>query len=211
MNEPLTLWSDSRFTSPWVLSVWTALREKGVPFEVETLDLERGEHRSGEYPSRTLTAKVPAIRHGDLWLSESLAILEYLEEVFGPPRHARLFPEDRAGRARDRQIMAWLRSDLLELRRCMPFEGIFEPHEPPPVTPRAREEAEKLLRAAATRLPPERALRPTLADFDLAFALRRLVRYGHDLSGFPEVVAGADAIWARPSVRSWVAIDRRGR
>jgi glutathione S-transferase len=57
---------------------------------------------------------------GDLWLSESLAILEYLEEKY--PGSGYVLPVIPEERAKDRAILLWLRTDLFELRRCMPFE-----------------------------------------------------------------------------------------
>lgn len=200
--QPIVLHGDARWCSPWVLTVWTALKEKGIPFEVRLLDLAAREHLEGDYPRLTLTAKVPALSHGDVWIAESLAILEYLEEVFGPPAHPRLLPESAADRARDRQILSWLRSDLFELRRCMPYEGIFLPLPRPDVTPKAREEAESLLRVVASRIRASRTA-PTLADYELAFTMRRLVHYGYDLSHQQEAVAFSEAIWNRSSVQSW--------
>ena len=77
----IILWADARWCSPWVLSAWVALTEKGVPFQVQELDLEGGQHKKGDYPRQTVTGKVPAITHGDHWIAESLAIVEYLEEI----------------------------------------------------------------------------------------------------------------------------------
>ncbi|HUB07363.1 MAG TPA: glutathione transferase [Myxococcales bacterium] len=210
IGEPL-LYCDARFTSPWVLVVWTALKEKGVPFRPVLLDLAAGEHRTPEYRSRTFTGKVPALRHRDVWISESLAILEYLEETFAPPAHPRLMPAHAAARARDRQIMSWIRSDLFELRRCLPFEGLFLPlgafHQGPlpGPTPKALEEAAAVCDAAAGRSSGEG---PTLADFELCFMFRRLVQYGVGLAGRGDLVRWSDGLWNRPSVQSWVTHAR---
>jgi glutathione S-transferase len=206
VDEPL-LYCDARFTSPWVLTVWMALKEKGVEFRPVPLDLQRGEHRTGDFRSRTLTGKVPSLHHRDLWISESLAILEYLEETFGPPQHARLMPARPASRARDRQILSWLRSDLFELRRCLPYEGIFYPMSAPEPTAKAREEIAALVEMASTRLQSA-AEPPTLADYELAFTLRRLIHYKVGLEGRPDLVRWSDALWNRPSVQSWVKHDR---
>lgn len=207
--DEITLFADARHCSPWVLTVWTALKEKNIPFNVETFNLERGEHKTAEFASRTHTAKVPTLRRGDLWIAESLAILEYLDEAFAPPQHRAILPADLAARARDRQILSWLRTDLLELRRCMPYEGLFVPMETPAITPRAREEAAKLLTIAAARLRTGQAQTPTWADYELAFTLRRLIHYRHYLAAHDDVVAFSDRIWQRPSVQSWVTQDRK--
>jgi glutathione S-transferase len=206
VDEPL-LYCDAYFSSPWVLTVWTTLKEKGVPFRPVLLDLPRGEHRRPDYLSRTLTGKVPALRHGEVWISESLAILEYIEETFAPPEYPRLLPSRPAGRARDRQILSWLRSDLFELRRCLPYEGIFTPMQLPELTAKAREEAAALEAMATTRLAgsPEG---PTLADYELAFTLRRLIHYRVGLEGRDDLVRWSDTLWNRPSVQSWVRHER---
>lgn len=45
MSQPtLTLWSDSDFFSPYVMSVYVALQEKGLPFTLKTVNLDQGEH-----------------------------------------------------------------------------------------------------------------------------------------------------------------------
>jgi glutathione S-transferase len=202
--EAITLYGDSRFCSPWVLSVWTALKEKNVPFRVQTLDLRKGDAKDPRYLRETITGKVPALRVGTEVIAESLAIVEYLE--FAYPDTPRIFASDPLERARDLQLMSWLRTDLFELRRCMPFEGIFQPDlVPPPMSAKAHEEADRLIHVAATRTVPSHAKHPTLADFELGFAVRRLIRFDkRDLANHALAVAFSEAIWHRPSVQSWV-------
>ena len=46
MSQPaITLWSDADYFSPYVMSVYVALAEKGLPFALKTIDLSRGENR----------------------------------------------------------------------------------------------------------------------------------------------------------------------
>jgi glutathione S-transferase len=204
-NTEIIFHGDTRFTSPWTLTVGTALKEKGIPFRVQNLDLQKGEHH-GDYRHDTLAGKVPSLRHGEMWISESLAILEYLEEVFAPPKHAALLPKDAADRALDREILSWLRSDLFELRQCLPYEGLFLPMPAREVTAGARAEAAALVEVASKRAA--KAAAPTLADFELAFTLRRLIHYRLGLEGREDLVRWSDAIWQRPTVQSWVRADR---
>jgi glutathione S-transferase len=202
--EDLELWSNDRFSSPWVLAVWVALKEKGLAFSVKTVSLERGEHRQGDYGRFTLTAKVPALRHGDFWLSESQAIIEYLDEAFGP---ATLLPGDARRRARDRQLMQWIRTDFGALREAMPFQGIFgqTPARTSP-SPEVQAQAARLL-AVGSEFISGRS-NHTAADFDLAFMVRRLIHYGFELAGHPDLVAHCQSIWSRPSVQAFVAVQR---
>lgn len=45
MSKPaITLWSDAHCFSPYVLSAWVALQEKGLSFHIKTIDLDSGEH-----------------------------------------------------------------------------------------------------------------------------------------------------------------------
>ena len=178
------LWADSRLCSPWALSVWVALKEKKVPCELRRLDLKAGEHRTDEYRAHAMNGKIPVFQDGDFWLSESLAILEYLEETFENPR---LLPAEPKARARDREILSFLRSDFFELRRCMPFEGLFWPQPATPITPKAEEEIARLLALVTTRLTSNPSEPPTLADIELAFMLRRILFY--DASRVPPEAA----------------------
>ena len=129
-------------------------------------------------------------------------MLEYLEETFpGRP----FLPSKPAARARDRQIMAFLRSDTLEMRRTMPFECDFGRGHSPGDTDGARADAARVVDLVRTRRNPEQ---PTLADLDLAIAVRRLIHHGYDLSGIPDVVAYSDTIWKRASLQSWGSLER---
>jgi glutathione S-transferase len=83
--NPLTLFVDHQFTSPYAMSVYVTLREKGIPFTTERLDLGAQQHQQTKYRQQSLTARVPTLVHEGFALSESSAISEYLEEVFAPP------------------------------------------------------------------------------------------------------------------------------
>ena len=85
--------------------------------------MHRAETRAPEYARRSLTARVPMLRHGDFYLSESSAIAEYLEEAF--PGAPRLLPANVHQRARARQVMAWVRSDPMPIREERSSETIF--------------------------------------------------------------------------------------
>ena len=75
------LYVDSLFTSPYAMSAFVALTEKGLPFTVKTVDLDGGQQKLGDYAERALTARVPALVRVDFVLTESSAITEYLEEA----------------------------------------------------------------------------------------------------------------------------------
>ena len=209
MPDDLVLYGNDTYTSPYVFSAFVTLREKGVPFRLEVLSLERREHDRPDYQAGSITGRVPALRHGDFWLAESSAIDEYVDEAFGPPRYPRLYPDDLRDRARVRMIQAFVRSDLAALREDRPTSTLFLAEPPGPMTPEGRTAAERLVRIAE-RLLPEGALLLTReftpADADLALMLQRLVANGDPC---PERLAVyARAVFARPSVREWLSRTR---
>ncbi len=115
MQSPnLRLYADAQFASPYAMSVFVALHEKGLPFELVTVDLAEKANLEPEYAASSLTRRVPTLVHDGFALSESSAITEYLDEVFPGTL---LYPKDAAKRARARQIQAWLRSDLMPIRQ----------------------------------------------------------------------------------------------
>src|SRR5207249_4664662 len=124
-DDPLVLHAETLWISPYVFSAWVALREKALPFAVREVSLVDLANRTPAYQDRNLIAKVPALEHGELCIAESSAIAEYLEDVFPPPAYPRLLPADVRERARARQLMAWLRSDLGALRDERPTATMF--------------------------------------------------------------------------------------
>ena len=57
----ITVYAEGEWDSPYVFTVLVALREKGLPYELRVLDLDRGEQRDADYARRSLTARVPCI------------------------------------------------------------------------------------------------------------------------------------------------------
>lgn len=210
MEQPaLRLYVDSRFTSPYAMSVFVALHEKGLPFEITTFDLEANEHRAAAYAGMSLTRRVPTLVHDNFALSESSAITEYLDEIFpGTP----LYPLQPRSKARARQIQAWLRSDLMPIREERSTEVVFYGPAKAPLSAVARESAEKLFSAAEALLTPGSDNlfgQWSIADVDLALMLNRLVLNG---DAVPERLAAyATRQWQRPSVELWVKQQRPSR
>src|SRR5689334_19567243 len=98
--RPLILYSNAMWNSPYVLSAFVALTEKKLPFEVQTVALHEGAQRAPSYVETSFTARVPALVDGAFSLSESSAIVEYLDEKWPAPAHAALLPRELEARAR---------------------------------------------------------------------------------------------------------------
>lgn len=199
------LFGNTSWTSPYVLSSFVALRTKKIPFEVQDVALHTGEHFEAAFATQSLTSRVPVLLEGDFALSESSAIVEYLEDRYPAPEHARLLPVDVRDRARARQVMAWLRSDLMPIRVERSAQYVFYAHgRLPPFAPlsTAGERAAAKLLGAAERLVPagEGSLfgEWCIADTDLAMMLQRLIKTGHDVPA--RIRAYAEREWKRPAV-----------
>lgn len=204
----LTLYGESNFDSPFVFTVFVALLEKRVPFELKVVDLARGEQRSPEFARRSLTARVPTIDDGDFSLSESLAIVEYLEETRPAPA-PRLLPEDLRRRARARQLLGWIRSSLQALKNERPSSSIFFEPVHLPLRDAAKADAERLARIAESLLAEDGEYLFGdfgMADAELAFALMRLVKNGDALPA--RLRSFAERVWRRPSIERFASLAR---
>jgi maleylacetoacetate isomerase len=78
-----------------------ALNLKGIAYESVVVDLVAGEHRSPDNLARNPQGLVPTLEIDGQSLTQSLAILEYLDETAPGPR---LLPEDPLGRHRVRAL-----------------------------------------------------------------------------------------------------------
>ena len=103
--------------SSWSLRPWYYLTQQGMDFETVRISLftETMEQEMSPYFS---DGKVPVLRHGDLEIWDSLAIIEYLAEL-----HPEVpgWPEARRERALARSLCAEMHSSFLGLRSAMPM------------------------------------------------------------------------------------------
>jgi glutathione S-transferase len=209
-QAPFTLYADSIFTSPYAMSVFVSLLEKDLPFEVKTLDLDAGEQQHAAFRQQSLTSRIPTLLVDDFALSESSAITEYLEERFPAPEYAALYPSNLQERAKARQIQAWLRSDLLDLRIERSTMVVFFTPSDQPLSTKGQAAADKLIAAADMLIQDQQANlfgQWCIADTDLALMLNRLIKNGDPV---PEkLVNYANGQWQRPAVQQWLKLGRR--
>jgi glutathione S-transferase len=207
VRSVLTLYVEGYFTNVWDASCLVALTEKKLEFTTARALLRDGQTVPPALRDETGIGRIPALQHGDVWLTESLAIVEYLEETFAPPTFTRLLPARAAARARARQVMAWLRSDMLELRVERPWQlTVYPSYALSPLSAEATRHAGELV-----TLVDFLDRHGDLADWnishaDLAFALMRLSRSGYILTPAAERLLEENL--ARPSVRAYVDLPR---
>ena len=202
----MRLYVDHLYTSPYAMSVFVTLREKGLAFDTVTLDLDAAQQHAADFAQLSLTQRVPTLLEGDFALSESSAITEYLEQAYP---EVPVYPADPKQRARARQVQAWLRSDLLPIRQERSTMVVFYGQKMPALSPVAQVAATKLISAAQALLagnPPYLFGEWSIADVDLAVMLNRLILNGDSVPA--ELVAYAQRQWQRPSVQAWVQQKR---
>ena len=216
MQPEIVLYGNTPATSPYVMSVLVALEEKRLAYRLELLDLARGEQHQADFVAHSITNRVPALLvkdpSGEHWLSESVAIVEYLEERFAPPEHAAIYPRGLEARARVRLVQGLIRSDFLPIREERSTDTIFCGQPIQPLSASAEAARVRLVRIAAALVPPGArfvAGEFSIADVDLATMLQRLVHNGDQIPA--HLADYANAVWQRPSIQRWLGLTRYRR
>jgi len=113
----LTLYVGNKNYSSWSFRPWIAMEAAGVPFKdvVIPFDFTAG---NPEFRKISPTGRVPVLHHGDVRVWESLAIIEYVAELFP---EAGIWPKDRAARAEARAISMEMLSGFRALRGACPM------------------------------------------------------------------------------------------
>ena len=180
-----------------------ALNIAAIRYETRPVDLLTGEHIGAAHLARNPQGFVPVLDIDGLRLTQSLAIVEYLDET----RKLGLLPDDPTGRARVRALAAVLAADTHPV--CNPSVVSFAVNRPETADPDAARIAwmrhfiarglsafEQLLDDPATGMFCHGDA-PTLADLCLVPQLYNARRWGVDLQAFGrvlEVVTTAEAV-----------------
>jgi glutathione S-transferase len=198
----LTLVIGNKRYSSWSLRPWIALKQIGLPFR-EVLVLLRRPETKAEILKHSPSGKIPCLIDGELSVWDSLAILEYLNEL---KPEAQLWPRDRAARAYARSISAEMHSGFTALRQHL---GMDLQREPQPGTwpADASADIERVQAIWAECRTRHGAGGPflfghfTAADAMYAPVVTRFHRHVVRLD--PALAAYRDAVLALPAMQEW--------
>jgi maleylpyruvate isomerase len=181
-----------------------ALNLKGLPYEQRNYDLRIGAHRDAAYASLNPQRLVPALEVDGALLTQSPAILEWLEERHPDPP---LLPRDAAARATVRAMAALIGCDVHPLHNMRVLTALRTDFA-------ADDEAINgwIARWIGDGFAALETLvachggsfaygdTPTLADCYIVPQLYSAERFGVDVSAYPHVVAAANHARALPAV-----------
>lgn len=202
----LTLYVGSKRYSSWSLRPYLALAHTGAAFDCKTILLDQQDTKSN-IAKVNPAGRVPVLHDGELVVWDSLAICEYVSELYPD---AKLWPSDRATRAKARAVSAEMHSGFAALRRDMPMDILSK-------KPGVGHTAEALADAKRVHAIWHEALAASggpflfgafsIADAMFAPVTTRFVTYGVELDG--PCRAYVDAVYALPGMKAWFADAER--
>lgn len=198
----MTLVIGNKNYSSWSLRPWLALRQAGLDFDEIVIPLSETGTRASIL-KHSASGRVPALRHGDLTVWDSLAICEYAAEL---QPEAGLWPDDRAARAVARSVSAEMHAGFTALRQHMPM-NIRSKFPDEGRKPGVKEDIDRitaLWRQCRSRYGADGAFlfgRFGIADAMFAPVVSRFRTYGVALGEVEQ--AYADAVWALETMQEW--------
>jgi maleylacetoacetate isomerase len=185
-----------------------ALNLKGIPFEYISVHLAKGEHKKPEYAALAADGLVPLLDTGTLKLSQSMAIIEYLDETHPAPA---LLPADAQGRHQVRALAQSIACEIHPLNNLRVLKYLTGQLKVDEDTKTkwyqhwVREgllSFEKQLAQVQDKLPTGKYCygdTPTLADCCLIPQIFNGQRFNCDFSGLPRTMAAFDACMQLPA------------
>lgn len=210
MSEMLVLYSYWRSSASY--RVRMALNLKGLDYEIRPVHLVRdgGQQFAPDYTRLNPQQLVPTLVHGETVITQSMAMLEYLEECFGQPA---LLPADAPSRAHVRALANAIACDIHPLNNLRVLKYL--------VTKAGLSDEQKLAwyrhwtengLAAVERMLANNGHTgrychgdsPTIADCCLLPQVYNARRFDCDLSGLDRIVRISDNLSSLPAIEQAV-------
>lgn len=189
------------FRSSACYRVRIALNLKGIAYEAVPTNLAEGAQKDPGYVAKNPQGFVPMLEVGELRLTQSLAIIDYLDAAYPEPP---LVPKDPAQRAQELAMALTIACDIHPLNnlRILRYlkDGLDVPE--PQRDDWYRhwvEEGFGALEARARPAPYLSGAAPGLADICLVPQMANARRFKVDLSPYPQLVAADAAAAAHPA------------
>ena len=202
-----TIYIGNKNYSSWSLRGWLVLKATGADFDEVVIALDEANTRT-EILRHSPSGRVPALRHGELIIWDSLAIGEYLAELFP---EAQLWPKAATARAVARAVSAEMHSGFAALRGHLPmnFRSSFPNRA---VTPEAQADINRitaLWRDCRKRFGTGgEFLFGAFTNADAMFApvVSRFRTYKVEIDA--EAQQYCEAVWALPAMQEWATAAR---
>ncbi len=203
MSSELLLYVYDYNYSSWSMRAGLALRQTGAAYrEIEVRAEPEGVAKLKQLSPNGL---FPLLKHGSEWIWDSLAISEYLAELYP---HAGLWPGDVSARLHARSMVAEMHSGFSTLRSALPMN--IRKHHPGFLKVAAvRQDIARITAMWQACLDRFGGNGPflfgsfTLADASFAPVVMRFTTYDVELP--PPLAAYAQAVREQPYVKDWVA------
>jgi len=202
-----TLYIGNKNYSSWSLRPWLALKHTGAAFDEVVIPLDEPTTKA-TILRHSPSGRVPALLHGELTVWDSLAICEYLAEIFP---ETKLWPEAKDARAVARAASSEMHSGFAALRGHLPM-NVRSSFPNRGVNPEVQADINRitvLWRDCRKRFGAGGDfLFGAFSNADAMFApvVTRFRTYKIELDEVAQ--AYADAVWALPAMQEWATAAR---
>lgn len=201
-----TLYSGTRNASSWAFRAWLALKEAGVPFDEVVVDIRKPQRfgNLAKIAEFSPPGAVPVLVDGGIVIYDSLAIMEYANDLSG----GRLLPKDLKARAHARSLAAWQHAGLSGLCPALSFESSFYPDRRS-MSDSELSESRRIFSVWEQELSQSNGpyLLGDLSLADLCFVptVLRLTSNLPSREPWPLTLAWTKVLLGRPAVKEWLA------
>jgi len=202
MTEKIVLYSYFRSSASWRVRIALALKDVKYEYKPVHLIKNGGEQKSDEYKKMNPMAQVPTLMVDDVSLTQSLPIMEYLEEKFPSPA---LLPKDAIARSQVRAIAEIINSGTQPLQNLSVLQKLGDLNVDKAewakfYITQGLQAVETMLEKTAGKYCYGDSV--SMADLCLIPQLHNAERFKVDMSAFPKIVAVQKALEELPAFKA---------